>query len=135
MVKLSSRVTEPVVALDSCDSERRAEQRTLVQSVAQGHLGQLHLGPRVVQDLPAPLERAEEALLLQPGFGTHIEPRAQSTSQTLELTHSKLDSISITLLSREIENMLLFHYNTFMRYSVTNVQISHRRNHIWQKLC
>lgn len=101
MVKLRSRVTEPDVAPDSCDAERRAEQRTLVQSVAQGHLGQFHLGPRVVQDLPAPLERAEEALLLQPGFGTHIEPRAQSTSQTLELTHLKLDSISITLLSRE----------------------------------
>lgn len=80
-----------------CDCEWRAERSTLVQSVTEGHLGQFHLRPRVVQDLPAPLERAEDALLLQPGSGTHIEPRAQNTSHTLELARLKVDSV--TLLS------------------------------------
>lgn len=93
-------VRQTDVAPDRCCSKWRAELRTLVQSVAEGHLGQFHLRPRVVQDLPAPLEWAEDALLLQPGFGTHIEPRAQNTSQNLDLTHLRLESI--VLLSREI---------------------------------
>lgn len=93
VVKLRSRVRKTDVAPGSCYSKWRAEHCTLVQSVTEGHLGQFHLRPRVVQDLPAPLERAEDALLLQPGFGTHIEPRPQNTSQKLDLTHLKLESI------------------------------------------
>lgn len=50
---------------------------TLVQSVTEGHLSQLHLRPRAVQYLPAPLERTEDALTLQLGFGTHIEPETE----------------------------------------------------------
>lgn len=42
--------------------------------MTEGHLGQLHLGPRAVQYLPAPLERAEDTLTMQLGFGTHIQP-------------------------------------------------------------
>lgn len=105
MVKLISRVRKTHAAPDSCYSEWRTENCTLVQSVTEGHLGQFHLGPRVVQDLPAPLERAEDApLLLQPGFGAHIEPRAQNPSQNSDLTHLKWESI--VLLSRE--NWLFF---------------------------
>lgn len=85
VAKLSSRVRETDVAADSCSSERRAEHRTLVQAVTQGHPGQFHLGPRVVQDLPAPLERAQDAVLVQLGFGTHVEPKPQNTSQSLDL--------------------------------------------------
>lgn len=99
VVKLRSRVRKTDVAPDNCDSKCRAEHPTLVQAVTKGHLGQFHLRPRVVQDLPAPLERAQDALLLQPGFGTHIEPRPQNTSQNLDLAHLKLGRI--VLLSRE----------------------------------
>lgn len=56
----------------------------MVQSVTEGHLGQFRLGPRVVQYLPAPLERAKDALLLQLSFGTHIEPRPQNASHKLD---------------------------------------------------
>lgn len=99
MVKLRSRVRKTDVAPDNCYSKCRAEHPTLVQAVTKGHLGQFHLRPRVVQDLPAPLERTQDALLLQPGFGTHIEPRPQNTSQNLDLAHLKLGRI--VLLSRE----------------------------------
>lgn len=99
VVKLRSRVRKTDVAPDNCYSKCRAEHPTLVQAVTKGHLGQFHLRPRVVQDLPAPLERTQDALLLQPGFGTHIEPRPQNTSQNLDLAHLKLGRI--VLLSRE----------------------------------
>lgn len=82
--KLRSRVGKTDVAAHSCYSKWRAEHCTLVQSVTEGHLGQFRLGPRVVQYLPAPLERAEDALLLQLSFGTHIEPRPQNTSHNLD---------------------------------------------------
>lgn len=70
------------MAADTSYSKWREEHLTLVQSVTEGHLCQFHLGSRVVQYLPAPLERAEDALLLQLGFGTHIQPRPQSTSHS-----------------------------------------------------
>lgn len=47
---------------------------TLIQSVTEGHLSQLHLRPRVVQDLPAPLEGADEGFTLELSFGRHIKP-------------------------------------------------------------
>lgn len=62
-----------VVTADSCYSVRLSV-RTLVQSVAEGHPGQLHLGPRVVQYLPAPLQGAEDAIVLQLRSGTYIQP-------------------------------------------------------------
>lgn len=103
---------------------------TLVQAVTEGHLGQFHLWPRVVQDLPAPLERAQDALLLQPGFGTHIEPRPQNTSQNLDLTHLKLGRI--VLLSRE-NSFFSFFYQTHpdFEYHIffhsSNIQIQEKR--------
>lgn len=54
--------------------------------MTEGHLSQLHLGPRVVQYLPAPLERAEERLALQLGVGAHIQPGTHSTTRSLVLT-------------------------------------------------
>lgn len=80
VVKLSSRARKADVAAATRRWKRRADHRTLVQAVTEGHLGQLHLWPWVVQYLPAPLQRAQDALLLKLGFGTHVEPRAQNTS-------------------------------------------------------
>ena len=72
---------------------------TLVQSVKEGHLSQLHLGPQVVQDLPAPLERAEDTLTLKPGFGNHIQPATHSTTHKLVLRGLQ----PILLLYRELK--------------------------------
>lgn len=62
-----------VAAAASCYFVRETI-RTLVQSVAEGHPGELHLGPWVVQYLPAPLQGAEDAVVLQLRSGTYVQP-------------------------------------------------------------
>lgn len=62
-----------VAAADSCYFVRETS-RTLVQSVAEGHPSELHLGPWVVQYLPAPLQGAQDAVVLQLCSGTSVQP-------------------------------------------------------------
>lgn len=78
---------------ESCWSEWEGH-RTLVQPVTEGHFGQLHLRPWVVQDPPAPLERAEDTLLLELGFGTGIQPGTHNTSHTSVL-HSITQRVTL----------------------------------------
>lgn len=77
--------------------------------MAEGHPGELHLGPWVVQYLPAPLQGAEDAIVLQLRSGTYIQPEiikikaavehgclahAEDVASSVKTTESKYVSVN-----------------------------------------